>query len=48
MDKHLVAIEEEVLQQIVGRFTEIADIDRRVEMIASIAKKLKPAIEQHE
>jgi len=48
VDKHLVAIEEEVLQQIVGRFTEIAEIERRVEMIASIAKKLKPTIEQHE
>lgn len=48
MDKRLVAIEEEVLQQMVGRFTEVAEIERRVEMITSIAKRLKPAIEQQE
>ncbi len=48
MDKRLLVIEEEILQQMAGKFTDIAEVDRRVEMITSIARKLEPAIGQQE
>ena len=48
MDKHLVLIEGEILQQMAGKFTEIADIERRVDMLTSVAKKIDPKLEQRE
>ena len=48
LDKHLVLIEGEILQQMAGKFTEIADIERRVDMLTSVAKKIDPKLEQRE
>ncbi len=48
MDKRLLSIEEEVLQQLTGRFSEIVDMDRRNEIVGSISRKLDPAISQSE
>ena len=39
MDKRLLNVEEEVLKQMVGKFSEIVDDDRRSEIIKAIAKK---------
>ena len=41
-------IEGEILQQMAGKFTEIADIERRVDMITSAAKRIDSKLEQRE
>lgn len=46
MEKRLLSVEDEVLKQIVGRFTEITDTDKRNSVITSIAKRLEPSIPQ--
>ncbi len=46
MDKRLVVIEDEILRQMVGKFSDIVDVDRRNEIINMIAKKLDPAMSQ--
>lgn len=48
MDRHLVLIEDEILQQMAGKFTEVVELERRNEIIASLAKKYNPSIEQHD
>jgi flagellar protein FlaI len=39
-----MVIEDEVLEKMIGKFTEIVNVDRRNDMIASIAKKSDPLI----
>jgi archaeal flagellar protein FlaI len=48
MDKRLLTIEDEILKQMVGKFSEIADLDKRNEIITTIAKKQSPSIKQSE
>jgi archaeal flagellar protein FlaI len=46
MDKRLLNVEDEILRQMVGRFSEIVDVDKRNEIIAALAKKASPSIKQ--
>lgn len=46
MDKRLLTIEDEILKQIVGKFSEIVDVERRNEIIAALAKKASSSIKQ--
>jgi archaeal flagellar protein FlaI len=48
MEKRLAIIEDEILQQMAGRFSEIVDIEKRNDIVNSIAKKLNPSISQSE
>lgn len=48
VDKNLELIEDEILRQMVGRFTEIVEVDRRNEIINLIAKKYNPSIGKQE
>ncbi len=46
MEKRLSALEDEILKQMVGKFSEIVDTEKRNEIITSIAKKLNSSIKQ--
>lgn len=48
MDKRLLLIEDELLRQLVGKFSEIVDVDQRNDLITSIARKLDPALSESE
>jgi len=48
MDKKLVNIEDDVLRQMVGKFSDIVDVERRNEIINTLAKKYDPSISQAE
>jgi archaeal flagellar protein FlaI len=48
MEKRLFAIEDAVLSEMVGKFAEIVDVDRRNEMIHNIITKVDPEISQSE
>ncbi|MDE1870760.1 MAG: CpaF family protein [Candidatus Micrarchaeota archaeon] len=48
MDKRLLNAEEEILKQMVGKFSEIVDGDRRSDIIKAIAKKHYPDISHSE
>ncbi|MGD0728828.1 MAG: ATPase, T2SS/T4P/T4SS family [Candidatus Micrarchaeaceae archaeon] len=48
MEKRLNVVEEDILRQMVGKFNEIIDIDRRNELITTLAKKDHPTIKQSE
>ena len=46
MDKLLEAVEDQVLQQMAGRFSEITDIDKRNEIVTGLCKKFNPEMPQ--
>lgn len=48
MDKSLLAVEDEVLEKMTGKFSEIIDVERRNEMLASIAKEIDSGIKRSE
>ena len=48
MEKRLIPIEDDILERMVGKFSEIVEVERRNEIITRIAKELKPAIAQAE
>ncbi len=46
LEKRLLSVEDKVLQQMSGMFTEIVDIDSRVEIITHMAHKIDSALSQ--
>ncbi|MGI0100197.1 MAG: ATPase, T2SS/T4P/T4SS family [Candidatus Micrarchaeaceae archaeon] len=44
MEGRLLAIEDEVLQQMSGKFSQITDVQKRNEIITSIVKRIDPAV----
>jgi len=48
MDKRLLFIEDEVLKRMLGKFSQIADVERRNNLIGTIAKEIDPAISRSE
>jgi archaeal flagellar protein FlaI len=48
LDKRLLAIEDEILKQMSGRFTLVTDVGERNELVTTLAKTLDPAVETRE
>lgn len=46
MDRRLLIVEDELLKQMAGKFTEIVDQEKRNEIISGIAKKLDSSLKQ--
>lgn len=48
MDARLIVVEDAILDQLAGKFTEIVEIDRRNQLVTEIAKSVDPTIEQQD
>lgn len=48
VEKRLLIVEDEILKQMSGKFSEIVDIERRNEIIGTLAKKAVPDIKHNE
>lgn len=48
MDRQLIALEDEILKQLEGKFTTVIDPTRRLELVTSVAKTINPKISTDE